>query len=61
MKDKKRMVAINILRWRYNMDCSFTDQEVSDEISMLKRKHNKGSLDDKTLPYYCKMQSAGLI
>ena len=61
MKTKKRQKAIEIMRKRYNMDCFFTDQEIADEIAMLKRKDERGSLDDFTLPYYCRMKSAGLL
>ena len=59
--DSKKRKAIEIMRWRYNMDCFFTDQEISDEIAMLKRKDEKGSLDDITLPYFCRMEKAGLL
>ena len=59
--DSKKKKAIEIMRWRYNMDCFFTDNEISDEIAMLKRKDEKGSLDDKTLPYFCRMKKAGLL
>ena len=59
--DSKKRKAIEIMRWRYNMDCFFTDNEIADEIAMLKRKDEKGSLDDKTLPYFCRMKKAGLL
>ena len=59
--DSKKRKAIEIMRWRYNMDCFFTDNEIADEIAMLKRKDEKGSLDNTTLPYFCKMKNAGLL
>ena len=52
--DSKKRKAIEIMRWRYNMDCFFTDQEISDEIAMLKRKDEKGrAIMNGTITYFC--------
>ena len=57
-----RQKAVKIMRWRYNVvRRKFTDTEISAEIAMLKRKDKNGTLDSKTLPYFCRMQLAGLL
>ncbi len=53
--------ANKIMQWRYNLKRVFTDAEIAAEIKMLNRKDKSGSLDDKTLPYFCRMQLAGLL
>ena len=47
------------IQWRYGLNRDITEKEISAEITMLLCKDEKGTLDCKTLPYFCRMKRAG--